>query len=376
MTRADIAPAVDPGTPLPAAGLPRFASEEPDPTRRGHAFGREHGPRVRAAVAAYRELFTAVGVAPDALAAHGDEAAGEIARWAPELFAELAGTAAGAGLPVRELALVNARTEVLATVGATAEGECSTAVHLGVPGAPHTIQTWDWHDEMAGARTLTRYRPGPSGPLVRTFTEAGVLAKIGVNGAGLALHFNILSHREDGEGIGVPVHVVARRILDLATTVGEAVDIARSARVTASTVFTVVTHDGRQGDAASVEVCPAGVAVVRPDPDGFLAHTNHFLDPVLALGENTPAGASTHPRLARLSAHRALLAEPDPERWVELLRAHESDGAPVCCHPQEGLPFHQRWRTLLTVSADVGGGRLRVHPGGPCTATRDGWERW
>ncbi|MFD5556108.1 C45 family autoproteolytic acyltransferase/hydrolase [Streptomyces sp. NPDC127068] len=377
MTRAAVTP---PGGPLPGPGrpatvatLPTFHSDDPDPARRGRTFGRTHGHRIRAAAVAYRELFTAVDVAPHDLRPHGEQASEEIARWAPELHAELVATAAGAGLPVWELAMLNARTEILATVGATAEGECSTAVHLGGPGAPHTIQTWDWHDEMAFARTLTRHRTDAPGPTVRTFTEAGALAKIGVNDAGLGVHFNILSHRADGDGIGVPVHVVARRILERATTVAEAVDIARSARVTASTVLTVVTHDGRHADAASIEVCPAGVAVVRPDTDGYLLHTNHFLDPALALGENTPPGASTHPRYAHLHAHRTLLADPDPQRWVDLLRAHDSDGAPVCCHPQDGLPFQLQWRTLLTVSIDVASARLRLHPGGPCTATPDTW---
>ncbi|MGV9311893.1 C45 family autoproteolytic acyltransferase/hydrolase [Streptomyces sp. NPDC003691] len=374
MTRTDLRPGGAPGGPAPVSGLPRFHSDDLGPTRRGHAFGRAHGARIRDAVTAYRKLFTAVGVAPGDLHPHGEQAAGEIARWAPDLYAELAATAAGAGLPPWELALVNARTEILATVGATAEGECSTAVHLGGPGAPHTVQTWDWHDEMAAARTLTRHRAGRPGPVVRSFTEAGVLGKIGVNDAGLGLHFNILSHREDGDGIGVPVHVIARRILDLATTVAEAVDIARSAWVTASTVLTVVTHDGGGGDAASIEVSPAGVAVVRPDTDGYLLHTNHFLDPALARGENTPPGASTHPRYAHLHQHRSLMAEADPRRWVELLTAHDSDGVPICCHPQDGLPFHQQWRTLLTLSIDVVRARLRVHPGGPCTAAPDTWE--
>ncbi|MET8918525.1 C45 family peptidase [Streptomyces sp. NPDC004610] len=374
VTHAELSPAGGPPPlPAPAPALPAFHSDDPDPTRRGHAFGRTHGHRIRATVTAYRELFDAVGVAPHDLRPHGEQAVDEIARWAPDLYAELAASASGAGLPVWELALVNARTEVLATVGATAEGECSTAVHVGGPGAPHTIQTWDWHEEMAFARTLTGHRAGASGPGVRTFTEAGALAKIGVSEAGLGVHFNILSHREDGDGIGVPVHVVARRILDLAGTVAEAVDIARSARVTASTVLTVVTYDGRRADAASIEISPAGVAVVRPDADGFLLHTNHFLDPVLALGENAAPTGSTYARHAHLHTHRALLADPDPERWTELLRAHDSDGAPVCCHPQDGLPFHLQWRTLLTVSLDLAAARLRLHPGGPCTAAPDTW---
>ncbi|MFE4784020.1 2Fe-2S iron-sulfur cluster-binding protein [Streptomyces sp. NPDC056716] len=164
MTHADLSrPA--PGVTAAAPGLPAFRSDDPDPTRRGHAFGRTHGHRVRATVAAYRELFDAVGVDPHDLRPHGEQAGDEIARWAPDLYAELAASASGAGLPVWELALVNARTEILATVGATAEGECSTAVHAGGPGAPHTADDGTLLDlgESAGVRLPSACRAAACG---------------------------------------------------------------------------------------------------------------------------------------------------------------------------------------------------------------------
>lgn len=201
-----------------------------------------------------------------------------------------------------------------------------------------------------------------------------MLGKIGVNDAGLGVHFNILSHQDDGESIGVPVHAVARRVLDEAATVAETVDLARSARVSASTVLTVVTYDGRHGEAASIELSPRGTAVVRPDADGVLLHTNHFLDPELALGEEAAAAASTHPRYKRLSDRRELIVSADPARWLELMRVHEEDGAPLCCHPKPGLEFQHQWRTLLTLMIDLGGRRLRYHAGEPCTATDDSWN--
>lgn len=353
--------------------IPRSHCAETDPTRRGLALGTAQAARIRDNVAAYRRLFEAVRVDPEDLRPYGEQALAEIEGWTPHLRTELVAVAEGAGVPAWEVAMVNARTEILATVGATAEGECSTAVYVGGPGAPHTIQTWDWHDEMAAAKTLTAYRPSAD-RTVRAFTEAGVLAKIGVNDAGLGVHFNILSHQDDGESIGVPVHVVARRVLDEATTVAEAIDLARSARVSASTVLTVVTYDGRRGDGASIELSPRGTAVVRPDTDGVLMHTNHFLDPGLALGEDAAAAASTHPRYKRLSDRRDLIVSTDPANWLALLRVHEEDGAPLCCHPKPGLEFQFQWRTLLTIGIDLDRRRLRYHDGGPCTATDDSWN--
>ncbi|MGW6456587.1 C45 family autoproteolytic acyltransferase/hydrolase [Streptomyces sp. NPDC055078] len=357
-------------TPRP---LPHLTVDETDPWRRGRTTGRAFRERIRAGLTAYRDLFTAVRVDPADLRPYGEAALAATERWAPRLHRELIGTAAGAETEPWHIGLLNARTEVLATVGATAEGECSTAVWVGGGGAPHTIQTWDWHAEFADARTLAALRT-ESGRTVRTFTEAGILAKIGLNSGGLGLHFNILSHRDDGAGIGVPVHLVARRVLEEATTVAEARDIAASAAVSASTVLTVVAHDGGRGDAGCVELSPAGTALIRPDSDGVLVHTNHFLDPVLAGGEQAAPTASTFPRHRRLMARQALLKDDDPRRWTELMLSHEADGAPICCHPQPGLPSHQQWSTLLTVSLDFVAGRLRYHSGGPCTAGADAWQ--
>ncbi|MEU6146896.1 C45 family peptidase [Streptomyces sp. NPDC047081] len=353
------------------AVIARHHTDTADPAERGHALGVADRTRIRTSITEYRRLFEAVQVDPALLPSYGDQAAEAIRGWAPALHDELAAMARGADVPLWQLGMLNARTEILATVGATADGECTTAVYVGGPGAPHTVQTWDWHEEFADTRTLIRH----SG--VRTFTEAGILGKIGLNSAGLGLHFNILSHASDGERIGVPVHAVARRILDEAATTAEAVDIARSADVSASTVLTVVTYDGHHGDAVCVELSPAGIAVLPPDADGYLLHTNHFLDPHLATGELATSTAGTYPRLEHITAGRKLLASPDPAHWTELLHAHESDGAPVCCHPQPDLPFHQRWRTLLTVRLDLAEGRLACHAGGPCTAGKESaWEHF
>ncbi len=54
----------------------------------------------------------------------------------------------------------------------------------------------------------------PDGQVVRTLTEYGIVGKLGVSRRGLGLLLNILHHEGDGRGIGVPVHVVARRVLD------------------------------------------------------------------------------------------------------------------------------------------------------------------
>lgn len=351
----------------------RFETDELDPYSRGVALGRFGAEEIAANVAGYSELFEVVGVRPGDLPGLGRQAADNIEAWAPDLGAELRGQADGAGLERWQLGLLNARTEILATVGAIGEGECSTSVVLPETGAPRTVQTWDWHDVSNENTLVVRYLARP-GHEVRYFTEFGILGKIGVNSAGLGVHFNILNHSNDGDGIGVPVHAVARQILERATSLADAIGIARSATVTASTVLTVVSYRDGRADASCIELSPGGTAVVRP-ADGVLLHTNHFLDDALAGGEMVPGTSSTYPRLVHLRERLGSLTSEDAvERASVGMLVHEADGAPVCCHPDPAVSFEHRWQTLLTISLDVEGGHLQFHEGGPCTVTRESWQ--
>lgn len=334
---------------------------------RGVEVGAAARDLIHANLAGYQRLFGAVGVPEENLPGYGEQACAAIESWAPDLARELTGLAKGADVEAWQLGMLNARTEILATVGPLGEGECSTAVRL-VPGAaPRTIQTWDWHDELDSAKTLVE-TPGPDGRTVKYFTEAGLLGKIGVSDAGVGVHFNILNHETDGATIGTPVHVVARRILDSATGIGDAVEIARSARVSASTVVTVVTYQDGVGRAVCVELSPAGVAVVEPDEHGYLTHTNHFLAPELARGDLACPTDSTFARDQTLHSRGAVLASGDFRVLADALCVHEP---PICCHARPELPFHERWRSLLTIGLDLHAGNLLASEGGPCSVGDD-----
>jgi isopenicillin-N N-acyltransferase-like protein len=349
--------------------IPTHTSTEIDPHARGREFGTRWPAEVAATFAGYAELFDVKGATRAQVRGYAEEALDRTAGWAPALAAEMAGIAAGAGLAEWQIGAVNARTEILAALDAVGEGECSTAVVLPGGGAPpRTVQTWDWHPHLREVPVLWAYEPR-RGRTVRTFTEFGVLGKIGVNTAGLGVHFNILGHASDGAEIGVPVHLVARRILDEATTVDEAADLARSAPTSASTAITVVTADA----AATLELCPDGVAVVAAD--GLLLHTNHFLDPGLAGGERLALERPmTIDRLEHLRANPEGLAAVDVTARVGVLLSHGPDAAPVCAHPDLTAALHERWETVATISLDLAAAALVVHEGGPCRVDAATWQ--
>jgi isopenicillin-N N-acyltransferase-like protein len=327
------------------------------------AYGDTYADEIARTLDTYERLFAAVAREPVDLDRAGTAALEQTAAFAPALADEIAEIARGAALPIEQVAALNARTEILAASHAPVAGECSALVVLDGADGPLAIQTWDWHTVLADCwhvRTIEH----PDGRVVRTMTEYGIVGKIGVSSAGIGTLFTILHHRRDGGPAGVPVHVVARRILDEATDVDDAVAIAEEASVSASTSITVVSTAGEEPRAASIELYPGGPARVDPDRNGVLAHTNHFLARGPAAAD-TGADADSIGRLARL--RRGLEGRPCPglATALELLSAHD-DGAALCCHPEPHAVLGEHYATLATVSLDVPCGTLTAFEGGPC----------
>jgi isopenicillin-N N-acyltransferase like protein len=213
-----------------------------------------------------------------------------------------------------------------------------------------------------------------TGRRVKVFTEFGAPAKIGVNDAGLGLHFNILNHAADSDAGGVPVHAIARRVLEEATTIDEAIEVVSSAPVSASTVLTVATlHDDRAG-AASLELSPAGVAVVRPGDDGWLLHTNHFLDPALATGDAVTPDAFSTERFVHAHAMRTGMSALGAAERAAAFCGPQGAAAAVCVPRDESLPPERQWETLLTIALDVAGFGLEYRADTPATAAVEGLE--
>lgn len=344
---------------------------EQDARSRGGELAGQIGEAAHDTLARYTAAYASIGIEPGLPERVATESLDALRAWDPEQAAELDGLAEGLDVPLAALMLLQARTEILAHAPVPA-AECSTVVALHPGSAPRTMQTWDWHAELAPTGTLLAFETA-AGMRVRTFAEAGMLAKIGVNGAGLGLHFNILHHARDAEDAGgVPVHAVARRILAEASTVAEAIALARSAPVSASTVLTTVAH----GEAACIELSPAGVAVVAPT-DGLLVHTNHFVDPALAAADATLDASTTFVRYDHTVAQASAIARADDAvAMAAAMCGDAGEDAPVCVRPTQALPFEQRWETLLTASLDVTAGAIAWFAGPPSGLTAESVARF
>lgn len=351
-----------------------LVSEIRDPLERGREIGARFAEQIRHTTALYLDFFPQVGVSLRDAERIGDNSLAALEAWSPGLAAEVIGMAKGAALPLWQLASLNARTEVLAA--RTRHSECSTTV-FAPPGAqaPRTLQTWDWHDCLCPHGLMLDLHTA-RGMQVKLFCEFGMLAKLGVNSAGLGLHFNILHHASDHDGGGVPVHAIARRVLEEVSSVDEAIELVRSARVSASTVLTVFSREDSSPRAVSIEMSPQRTALVLPREDGWLLHTNHFLDPQLSLGEQVADRADTHCRLDHLQQMVAGMDSPDLRARAEAMCGAAGDSAPICFHPDLSQPGTERWETLLSVGIDTERCLLEYAAGTPLRLAKAGFERF
>ena len=346
-------------------------SSERHPADRGLQFGRAQSRAVANTVAVYeRMLREDRGLGRSDVGERGREAAARIRAFRPALADEIEGIASGAGQAPDVLFAVNARTELLAggLVAGTA-GECSTVAMLdGERATGVLVQNWDFHPDLAASRVLWTVDDGDARRFT-TFTEAGILAKIGSNAHGVALAINFLATDRDGGLHGVPVHVLCRAVLEEARTVADARALIAGTPVSASVCMTVAGPDGADGadDAAGVAACalerwPGGTEEQSAGADRpWVAHTNHFLDPIGArdtLAEG-PSGPSTHGRMDRLVATLERAPALDGVQIAELLGSRGGPGVtPIFQADDPALPWLERCATLATIGLEVPSGRL------------------
>lgn len=336
----------------------------------GGAFerGRLHGElareRVERSVANYAHLFAYCGISWEEAQHRAGRYRDAIAGVDAGLLEEIEGIAAGAGRTPGEILALNARTELLppnylSKAGAPS-GECTAiAVRAAASATGTTLlaQNWDWLGGQREALILLRM-PENDRPGFLTLTEAGMLAKIGMNTLGFGVCLNILRSVRDGTRTGVPVHVLLRALLGC-KTVADAIAFAGKLSFGASS--NVLCADVT-GEAASLEISPLGVRVL-PAADGTLCHTNHFIAPgtegwQLELADNL----STEPRLERARAHAAALQTHGIEDLKTLLRDESEGFLSICRRPDPSLPEEGRIETVASVIMELARATIHVAP--------------
>lgn len=350
----------------PVSGLPFHDSTEIDPGERGWSFGTAQTDAVANTVDAYRTIFAADRIPLSSVRRSATTLRRQLASSTPDLLAEIAGIAAGAGQDVEDLIAINARTELRAA----APPECSTLAILPDSRRQKVClmaQNWDYHPNLRASRIL--WRLWHSGGRFLTLTEAGIVAKIGMNSAGLGVCLNGMKTNRDGIGLGIPVHLLLREILERCSTFGEAQALLMSTRMSASACITIGHAATGLAKIASFEVSPSGTRVIGPSR-AFLVHTNHFLRPP-SLGDDTvPSGwPDTLRRYEELSEALSTAPRPISRRTLRrLLSSHAGGERSICCHASSVRHFGDRSETLASIVMDLSNVQLFVSDGSPCQA--------
>jgi isopenicillin-N N-acyltransferase-like protein len=346
--------------------IPIIKLDQTEPLKRGEAYGESVRTKIEKILGVYSEaLGVRTGDTWDKILRHGDVYQTHAREFAPALIQEVEGIARGSGRSFDEIFLLNARSEIL--FGTKALGlECTSI--LALPGATVQGQTllaqnWDWIADVEDCQVILEIRASVSTPPLVTFTEAGQVAKLGLNGAGIALVVNNLT--SDSPRQGVPWIFIARRVLEsthLTEAIGQLLSTSR-----AHSINFLLAHAG--GEGVNLETAPVEEHVQWPE-QGLLIHTNHFLQPCSRFRDLKPIRdphPSTYLRYRRAShVLGAKIGCIDEELLKKVLSDHFDKPFSVCAHPTPGQDPLDRMKTCLSVVINLT--KMKVHfcPGNPC----------
>jgi isopenicillin-N N-acyltransferase-like protein len=282
---------------------------------------------------------------------------------------EIRGIAEGAAVALEEVVALNARTELMygqhehrpgidppddeGCTGAIALPEATASGHL-IHG-----QNWDWRDE-AGDGCIVLHATPDEGPSFICFVEAGMLARAGMNSAGVAVTGNFLECHKDARRSGIPLPLIRRQVLQ-STGLGPAIQaVCKAPRMFSNNLM--ISQSG--GEAMDLETTPDEVFWIPPE-DGLLVHANHFVSAaararVIDTGIRTNGDSLYRDR----RVHRTLAAEHGAITVETFKRAFQDRyGSPraVCRTPVFG-PGGRTSSTVATVIMDTTELRMWIAP--------------
>jgi len=269
------------------------------PHARGVAYGEQARERILRGVAHYSEQLRASAFDEKDLAEVASQLVPLIEAFDLSLVDEMRGIAKGADIPFEHILLLNARTEVLQLAARRANKRPVDPVPDGCTGVivlPSATshgklihaQNWDWKVECAETAVVLHVRRD-DGPDVLTFTEAGGLARAGMNAAGIAITGNYLESDRDYQRLGVPLALIRRNALEQ-EHLALAMKAIYCTEKSASNNM-MVSH--AEGVAIDFECAPDETFQVQPN-NGLLVHANHWQSPV-ALAKIKDTGIKSTP---------------------------------------------------------------------------------
>jgi len=286
------------------------------------------------------------------------------------ILEEMKGIARGSKRSLEEILTINLRTEILYGLKKlqAKEGCTSFCALPEITREGNTIlgQNWDYKPFAAETMFLLQVNQD-QGPDILTLVEAGQLARLGMNSAGVGICNNYIECEKDGMNMdrGVPTTLIRRRAFNQETyreAVGAIIHTPRSF----SGNYLVATAEG-EGDATDLEATPETVYFLFPK-DGLIVHSNHIKGAgpgyVGALRLGLENSIYRDRRLETLL--RREVWKIGPEEIMQSLKDHFGHPYSVCRHADQKKPWYDQWQTNASVIMDLTAQVMWIAPGPPC----------
>jgi isopenicillin-N N-acyltransferase-like protein len=285
-------------------------------------------------------------------------ALGSAEQYSSDMMEEIRGMAEGAGVSVEQIMLLQVRNQLQPG----ADSGCTSLALAGEGQQRSTrllAQNWD-NDPALQPFTIVLTRRPTGKPAVMNVTQAGLIAYIGFNEAGIGVCLNTLP--APARRFGVPHYFTVRGIYEAASLEGAAYAVERANRAIPANIM-LATPQGP----ADLEVTLEHVHVLRSEGANGLSHANHCRHPDLApINERYPELIQSHQRQRRVDQLLNLTQRtPSLEEVKTALRDHQGHPRSICRHanddPQTGC-----WETLFSILIEPQARRMHVSRGTPC----------
>lgn len=274
--------------------------------------------------------------------------------YAPDMVAELRGTAEAARVSLDDLMLLQVRNQLQAD---DAIGGCTSISLRGAQGR-FVAQNWD-SDPALDPFTIVLTRQPRGKPALTTVTQAGLIAYIGCNDAGIGLCLNTLP--APSRTRGVPHYFTVRGIYETDSLDGAVAAVRRAERAIPANIM-LTTPQGP----ADLEVTIDDVRVLRDPQDRQVTHTNHCRHPELRhIDQQFPELAQSHARQARVDQLLADGGDDDLARIQAALRDHDGHPRSICRHVNDDATLGH-WCTVFSAIIEPDARRMWLTRGAPC----------
>lgn len=331
----------------------------------GVGHGKALAKEIKANLNLYYDMVKGLtGLEPDACLERAERYIDILETETPELLEEMKGIAKGAGVTLKEILFLNARSELM-SMGSEPEvkvGECTTIGLTGQRaggGNPIIAQNWDWHKRVHNTTAIFKLNPADA-PEAVFYAEAGQVGKIGFNENGVGVVFNFLTTGE--VSYALPVHVLLRMILNTKDAI-EAVTMIKSAPRGGTVHFLIGDLNGH---IRGLELTPNEAIEIKPE-NGVVYHTNHYCDPKLAEKDvGRLLMVDTTARYDRTTELISTRAQWDNQSLSEIFTDHDNHPTSICRHVKASDPEFLHMITVASIIIDLAAKKMFISRGQPC----------